>query len=159
MSSLLVVGLLFIVLFLLSFLTKRRFGVLGLALAAGSLLGLNWTGTLTPFIEQQGVRLVAPPLATIVNSALILGPPLVLLAGGPTYSKMMWRFLGSLAFATLAIIFLLDSIGTALQIDGPGLATYKFLLTYKSIIIVIGLVAAIIDVFFTRRPKSKDKKK
>jgi hypothetical protein len=72
---------------------------------------------------------------------------------------MMWRFLGSLAFATLAIIFLLDSIGTALQIDGPGLATYKFLLTYKSIIIVIGLVAAIIDVFFTRRPKSKDKKK
>jgi hypothetical protein len=159
MSSLIVVGLLFTVLFLLSFLTKRRFGVLGLALAAGSLLGINWTGTLTPFIEQQGVKLVAPPLATIVNSVLILGPPLILLAGGPTYSKVLWRVFGSLAFATLSVVFLLDSIGTALQLDGAGLAAYKFLLTYKSIIIVIGLVAAIIDVFFTRKSKGKDKKK
>jgi hypothetical protein len=159
MSSLFVVGLLFAVLFLLSFLTKRRFGVLGLALAAGSLLGLNWTGTLTPFIEQQGVKLVTPPLAAVVNSALILGPPIILLAGGPTYNKIIWRILGSLAFASLAIVFLLDTIGVALQLDGPGLATYKFLLTYKSIIIVAGLVAAIVDVFFTRKPKGRDKKK
>jgi hypothetical protein len=159
MSSLIVVGLLFAVLFLLSFLTKRRFGVLGLALAAGSLLGLNWTDTLTPFIEKQGVTLVAPPLSTVVQSALILGPPLILLAGGPTYSKLFWRIAGSLAFAALAIIFLLDTIGGALQLDGPGLEAYRFLHAYRSIIIVVGLIAAIVDVFFTRKPKGKDKKK
>jgi hypothetical protein len=159
MTSLIVVGLLFGLLFLLSFLTKRRFGVLGLALAAGSLLGIHWTGTLTPFIEQQGVTLAVPPLSTVVNSVLILGPPLILLAGGPTYNKMFWRVAGSVGFAALAVTFLLDSIGGALQLDGTGLAVYKVWREYDSLIIVIGLVAALLDVFFTRKPsRHKDKK-
>lgn len=157
MSALVIVGLLFGALFLLSFLTKRRFGVLGLALAAGSLLALNWTDTLTPFLEKQGITLAVPPLSTVVQAALVLAPPLILLAGGPTYSKMIWRILGSLAFAALAIAFLKGSIGAALQLDGIGLTAYKFIDSYENIIIVVGLVAAIIDTFFTRRPAKKDK--
>jgi hypothetical protein len=160
MTSLIVVGLLFGLLFLLSFLTKRRFGVLGLALAAGALLGAHWTDTLTPFIEQQGVNLVIPPLSTVVYSVLVLAPPLMLLVGGPTYTKMFWRVAGSLGFALLAVTFLLDSIGGALQLDGTGLAVYKVWRHYDSLIIVIGLVASLLDVFFTRKPsRHKDSKK
>ncbi|HSE60754.1 MAG TPA: hypothetical protein VLA88_00500 [Candidatus Saccharimonadales bacterium] len=159
MTSLVVIGLLFGVLFLLSFLTRRRFGVLGLGLAAGSLLALHWTGTLTPFIEKQGFTLVVPPLSIVVQSALILAPPLVLLASGPTYSKMLWRLLGSLAFAALALAFLRSSIGSSLQLDGPGLTIYNHLKEYESLIIVAGLVAAIVDMFLTRKPKGKDGKK
>jgi hypothetical protein len=159
MTSLVVVGLLFGLLFLLSFLTKRRFGVLGLALAAGSLLGAHWTGTLTPFLEQQGVTLVVPPLSTVVNAALVLAPPLILLAGGPTYNKMFWRIVGSLGFAALAVTFLLDSIGGALQLDGTGLVMYKVWRSYDSLIIVLGLVAALVDIIFTRKNKSKKDKK
>lgn len=151
MTSLIVIGVLFGVLFLLSFLTKRKFGVLGLGLAAGSLLALHWTGTLTPFIEKQGITIAVPPLSIVVQSALILAPPMVLLAGGPTYSKMLWRVLGSLAFASLALAFLRASIGASLKLEGPGLTAYNYLKEYESLIIVIGLVAAIVDMFLTRK--------
>lgn len=157
MTSLIIIGLLFGTLFLLSFLTKRKFGVLGLGLAAGYLLALNWTGTLTPFIEKQGFTIAVPPLSIVVQSALILAPPLVLLAGGPTYSKLFWRIAGSLAFAALALAFLRASMGASLQLDGAGLTVYNALKQYESLIIVIGLVAAIIDMFFTRKAPSKDK--
>jgi hypothetical protein len=159
MTSLVVGGLLVAILFLLSFLTKRRFGVLGLALAAGALLSTNWTSTLTPFIEQQGVTLVAPPLPVVVQSILIIGPPLILLAGGPTYNKMAWRIVGSLGFALLALAFLLDSLGVALNLDGAGLAAYRVLHQYQSLIIVVGLLGALLDVFFTRKPKGHEGRK
>jgi hypothetical protein len=159
MSSLIVVGLLFATLFAMAYITKRRFGVLGLALAAGSLLSANWADTLTPFIEQHGVTLVMPPLATVVQAGLTLAPPLLLMFGGPTYSKTLPRLAGSLAFAVLAVTFLVDSIGGSLQLDPTGQAAYRIVLDYRSLIIVVGLVAALVDILLTRRPKGKDKKR
>ncbi len=146
-------------LFSLAFFTKRRFGVLGLSLAAGALLSTNWTGTLTPFIEQQGVSLVVPPLSTVVAAALILAPPLLLLLGGPTYGALWPRLLGSLAFALLAMAFLRVVLGEALNLDGPGEQAYTLLKNYQSTIIVVGLVGAIVDIMFTRNKHGKDKKK
>jgi hypothetical protein len=90
---------------------------------------------------------------------LVLAPPLILLAGGPTYNKMFWRIVGSLGFAALAVTFLLDSIGGALQLDGTGLVMYKVWRSYDSLIIVLGLVAALVDIIFTRKNKSKKDKK
>jgi hypothetical protein len=73
---------------------------------------------------------------------------------------MFWRVVGSGGFALLAVTFLLDSIGGALQLDGTGLAVYKVWRDYDSLIIVVGLVAALVDILFTRKHsgKRKDKK-
>src|SRR5690554_4880900 len=100
--------------FLLSYLTKRRFGVLGLALAAGALISEHWAGILTPFLQQQGVVLVAPPLSIVVAIALTLLPTVILLFSGPAYGKALQRILGSLLFTILAFTFVAPAIGSAL---------------------------------------------
>jgi hypothetical protein len=156
-SLMLLIGILGL-LFLMSFATNRRFGVLGLALAAGSLLSTNWTGTLTPFIEQQGVIIVAPPLGIIVATALILAPAAILLFSGPSYHSLWQRMFGSLAFMLLAIAFLIDPLKLALQLEGPGLALINVIDTYASIIIVAGIIGGVADILFTGRHKAKKEK-
>lgn len=140
-------------LFLVAFFTKRRFGVLGLSLAAGALLSANWTGTLTPFIEQQGVVVSVPPLEVIVAASLILAPAFLLLFSGPTYEAGWARALGSLCFTLLALAFLLAPLGDVLRLDGQSKVIFDTLVTSQSVIIVAGLIAAIIDIFLTRNPK------
>jgi hypothetical protein len=140
------------------FAANRRFGVLGLALAAGSLLSSNWTGTLTPFIEQQGVVVVAPPLGIIVATALILAPATILLFNGPSYHVLWQRLLGSVAFTLLALAFLVDPLKLALQLEGPGLSLINAVDTYASIIIVAGIIGAVADILFTGRHKGKKEK-
>ena len=86
---------------------------------------------------------------------LILLPPLILLIGGPVYDKPWPRLLGSLAFGLLAFTFLLPALGSATAMSEPGLGLYVFFSNFQSLIIVIGLTLATLDVFLTRRPKSR----
>jgi hypothetical protein len=157
MASLIFFVVLITALFAFSFFTKRRFGVLGLALAAGALLSEHWSATLTPFIENQGFVLVAPPLSTVVQTALILLPPLLLFMSGPSYEGLRWRLLGSVAFTLLAFTFLLQPIGVAVSLEGMGLEVYSFFAKYQSLLIVGGIIGAIVDVLLTRKPKAKGK--
>lgn len=145
--------------FLLSYLTKRRFGVLGLALAAGALISEHWAGILTPFLQQQGVILVAPPLSIVVAIALTLLPAVILLFSGPAYGKALQRILGSLLFTMLAFTFVAPAIGSALEFDEFSRAMYGVVEDYRPLIIVGGLTIAIIDVFLTRSPKKHKAKK
>lgn len=159
MSSLLIVVLLFAALFAISFVTKRRFGVLGLALAAGALLSMHWANTLTPFLEQQGVVVSIPPLSALVQIALILAPPLVLMFSGPTYAKTSARIGGGVAFAALALTFLADILRATLVVDSPSAEVLQFMHNNKSVLVVVGLVIALVDVLFTRKSKSSGSKK
>lgn len=148
-----------VLLFLIVFLTKRRYGILAMALAAGYLISTNWAGSVTPFIEQQGVVLVSPPLASVVATALTLLPPLLLLFSGPKYSDMFSRIVASAGFTVLAIAFLLLPFGNALLLEGQALDAFKAISEWQSVIIVVGLVAAVLDVMLYKPPKDKDKKK
>lgn len=139
-----------VALFTLAFLTKRRFGVLGLALAAGVLISSNWAALLTPFLEDQGLSVQFIPFSVFVQSTLILIPPLLLLIGGPTYEKTWGRLLGSLLFAVLAVIFLLQPLGDSLRLDGVSLEVYQWVSSKQNIIVVIGLILAVIDLLFAR---------
>lgn len=147
-----VLGLLFV----MAYATNRRFGVLGLALAAGSLLSANFTGLLTPFIQQQGFVLVSPPLSLVVAAALILLPPTLLLFSGPSYQGTWQKLLGAAGFAVLGFTFLIEPLIGALQLEGPSLALANFVHTYASIIIVAGIVIAIADTLLTgKSPRKK----
>lgn len=148
-----VMGLLFI----MAFASRRRFGLLGLALAAGSLLATNWSGTLTPFIQRQGVSLIAPPLQVVVEAALIILPSLILLFSGPSYNKMWQRVLGGIGFALLGYAFLAPAFNNILTLDQPGLGFYSFMSSYVNLIIVVGLIAAVVDMFLAGSPKRSKK--
>jgi hypothetical protein len=148
-----------VVLAMMAFITKRRLGILGLALAAGALLAANWTTSLTPFIQHFGVVSQNPPLETVVGAVLILLPSLVLLFGGPTYSSSAQRFFGSLIYGLLGLVLLLPTFGRALILDGPGHQFYDALNPYRGVIIIVAIIAALADVLLSRKhKKDKDKK-
>lgn len=142
-------------LFALAFGTKRRFGVLGLALAAGAMLSTLWVGNLTPIIASAGIVLIKPPLESVVSALLILLPALLLLSSGPVYKTMRQRIIGATAFATLAIALLLEPLGSALVIDNTGKPVYDFFIHYKAIIVTVGLVLAIFDLLATKSSKAR----
>ena len=157
MNALLVLTVLLAALFVLAYITKRRFGVLGLALCAGSLLSASWTSTLTPWIESQGVVFVSPPLSAVVSTLLILGPALLLLFSGPTYSSQLQRIVGAAAFALLAFVFLLQPIGIAFVFNESTSQIYNTVQQSSNLIIVIGILAALGDILITRTPRRRKK--
>ncbi len=140
-------------LFALAFLTKRRFGVLGLALAADAMLGRLWVGDLTPIIAKAGFVLVKPPLESVVLAGLILLPAVLLLASGPTYKKMRQRVVGAALFAVLATALLLEPLGSALVIDDTAKPVYEFFVRYHVSIITVCLALALLDLLVTRTPR------
>jgi hypothetical protein len=142
-------------LFATAFFTKRRFGVLGLALAAGAMLSGLWVGDLTPIIANAGIIIIRPPLHSVVSAVLILLPALVLLASGPTYKAMYQRIIGAAAFAVLATALLLESLGAALVIDDVGKPVYEFFVQNRVIIITICLILAILDLLVARTPRHR----
>ncbi|MEP6710425.1 MAG: hypothetical protein ABJA64_01775, partial [Candidatus Saccharibacteria bacterium] len=146
MSFLIIFLILLALLFALAFATKRRFGVLGLALTAGATLSSLWAAKLTPLVEQAGFKLVAPPLPSVVAAFLILAPALVLITSGPSYKETWQRVAGAAAFAALAGIFLLQPLGAALVLEGVGRTSYQFLIDNRVYIVTAGLIFAIIDI-------------
>lgn len=153
MTSVVIFLIIIAVLFAIAFFTKRRFGVLGLALAAGAMLSTLWVGDLTPIIAQAGFVLVRPPLESVVASLLTLVPAVLLLASGPTYSKASQRVIGALLFAVFATVLLLEPLGSALIIEGTGKDVYDFLVANRVMIITGCLIIAIADILFTKTPK------
>jgi len=140
-------------LFGLLFLTKRRFGVLGLAMAAGATLSSLWVADLTPLVARVGVELVQPPLHTVIAAVLTLGPAIVLLPSQGKYNALWQRILGSAAFAVLAIALLLGPLGEALVVDQAGQPIYELLRQYHGLAVTVGLALAMLDILVTRVPK------
>ena len=155
MAAFILFMLLWVGLFSLAFFTKRRFGMLALALAAGALLSANGADSLTPFIEQQGVILKEPPLSVLVQTSLTLLPVFLLLINAPKYGELRWRLLGSLGFALLGFTFLLPPITDSVLLEDVGLDVYGFFHTYQSLIIVLGMTGAVIDIMLTKKTKGK----
>lgn len=157
MNIVAVVLIVIALLFLTAYFTKRRFGVLGLALCAGSLLSAMWTADVTPFIrEVAGVQLIAPPLSSVVAVSLVLLPAVLLLFSGPTYHSRVQRIVGAAAFALLATSLLLGSLGGGLGLSGTGKEVYDFLLENRNYIITLAIVYALFDILTLKTPKKKE---
>lgn len=146
-------------LFVLAYLTKRRFGVLGLALAAGAMLSALWGNNLTPVIANAGVVLISPPLQSVVSAGLILLPAVLLLFSGPTYRSTIQRVVGAAAFALLATSLLLDPLGVALDANGSAQPIYNELVKYHTYIVTVALAYAVFDLLTTKTPRRHSKEK
>ena len=150
-SFLVIMGVVGGALFLAAFLTKRRVGLLGLALASGSLLAGLWVGNLTPLVAQAGIEIVRPPLSSLVATVLILLPAVLLFFHGAGVKSMMWRMVHSLVFAALAIGFLLEPMSAALVIDEQGKPVYDFLTQHKTVLITGGIIISLLDLMLGRK--------
>jgi hypothetical protein len=150
MNVVMVFGGLAVVLFVAAFITRRRFGLLGLALAAGSILSTIWSFDAGLVVGAVGI---VPPgqLTTAVTlSLIVLLPAIVLLFHGYTYKSLIGRIVGAILFTLLALAFLVQPLGVALPLDGIGTNIYEQLVKYKEVIISIGMVLAVLDLFFTK---------
>ncbi len=157
MNVAIVVGIVIAILFAVAFFTKRRFGVLGLALTAGATLSTMWATELTPIVEKSGFIISAPPMETVVAGLVILLPAILLLFSGPTYSKMSQRVIGAAAFGLLAAAFLLEPLGDAMVLLGDSRQVYTFLADNRIVIITAGILFALFDLLAVKTPKKHDK--
>lgn len=155
MNVAIVVGIILVVLFLVAYVTKRRFGVLGLALTAGAMLSQLWAKDVTPYVRDAGLVLVAPPLETVVAAVLVLLPAVVLLFSGPKYEKGTLRIVGAAAFAVLASAFLLVPLGDALVMPADSQQVFDFLVTHRVWIVTAGIVFAVVDLLMATNHKAK----
>lgn len=133
-----------------AFFSKRRFGLLGLALTAGATLSSIWSYDAGLIISSTGLVPVGPMTNAVALSLVVLLPAVLLLFHGYAYKGMFPRIIGSLLFTILAVAFLLEPIGFALPLEGTSAYVYNQALNYKDIVISVGVILAIIDLFFTK---------
>lgn len=151
MASTLIFVLVVVVLFFAVYFAKRRFGLLGLALATGSLLSGVWEYEAGLMASALGVS------PTIVSMVILLLPVIVLLFHGYTYKTFVGRIIGASLFTFIAMAFLIELLGQIMNLDGLSLNLYNWFLGNKSLVIGSGLIAAVIDLFLTK-PISNVKK-
>ncbi|MGI8636319.1 MAG: hypothetical protein ACR2KZ_13050, partial [Segetibacter sp.] len=106
----LIIYILAVILGLLMYLSKRRFGLACLGLVAGSIVSLNWGNYVTALLQTQGVRLLSPPLDVVVGISLILLPGLVLMIVGPKFHKKSARLLGGIITAALGLVLIVAEL-------------------------------------------------
>lgn len=156
--TLIVIASLLTVFFVLAFLSKRRFGTLGLALAAGALLANQLTvwlaGNLTNFDVYTGIL----PEKVAANIALTLLPALALLLSGPAYVKKKQAVIGALAFAVMATMLILAPLASVLPSDENSRTVLLFIATYNDIILTSLIIFAVVDAWLTHNVPSRKKK-
>lgn len=138
-----------VLIFVASFITKRRFGLLGLALAAGSILSVIWGYDIgleaSVFGAPSGTMTTA-----IVSCLIILFPAGILLFHGDKYKTLPGRIIGASLFTLLAFAFLIEPLSHAITPQGFGSEAFNWLVNNRNTIIGAGLVAAIVDLFLTK---------
>lgn len=144
-------GLILAGLFLLPFVTKRRFGTLGLGLCAGLVLSASASAAIASFLQQQGVQLITPPLASVVSACLILLPVIPLLFTGPTYHHPLEKLVGSCLFTLFALTLLLGPLGGMLNSESLSQSIYGVLISASNLIIISCVLIATADMALARR--------
>jgi len=150
MAPIIIFAVLAIVLFAGAFISKRRFGLLGLALTAGATLSTIWSYDAGLVVSSTGLLPDGVVTQAVTQSLVVLLPAILLLFHGYAYKNIISRIVGSILFAVLALAFLIDPIGYALPLDGLGATVYSTLKYNKDLIISIGVILSVIDLFLTK---------
>lgn len=158
--TLVVITVVAIILFLLAFISKRRFGTLGLALAAGALLAANlssWLGIQIARSDFDTGSLSAKSAAIIL---LTLVPATVLLFSGPAYTKKSHAVVGAVAFALMGTVLLAGPLSAGLPADTLSRDVMLFISRNNDWLLVIAIFGAVIDAWLTHtiKPLRRSKK-
>ncbi|MGB3023866.1 MAG: hypothetical protein WBB39_03630 [Candidatus Saccharimonadales bacterium] len=161
---LVVISVITIVLFSIAYITRRRFGVLGLSLAAGAVLAQYASGYVGDLLKAYDISIPGMSYNVFASVLLIMIPPLVLLAGGPTYHDKRAAVLGATGFAMLGLFFVLAPLSSVLPTDNPLVRDALIVMSrLQNFVIIAALVFALIDTFMIHgtigRRYHKDKKR
>ena len=77
-------------------------------------------------------------------------PSVILLFHGNTYKKVISRITGALLFTMLAFAFLIEPLGHMLVLNGVSAVVYQFLNEKQTLMIGVGLILAVVDLFLTK---------
>lgn len=158
MDVLLVYSIVAAALFVAAYITRRRFGLLGLALACGSILSGIWGNDIIYAFSYSGAP-TGPLAAAIILSGFTLLPAGVLLFHGYSYKSKLGRLIGAGLFTILAMAFLIEPLGHVLMLQGFGSQVYDWLLSNRETIIGIGLALAVLDMFLTKPAHIADRRR
>jgi len=150
MNALLILGGIAILLFVVALFSKRRFGVLGLALAAGSVLSTVWDSTASLMVAFIGIVPKGMITVAVTQALVVVGPAIVLLFHGVTYKTMAARVVGSFLFVCLAITFLITPLAPIVATNDTANQVVHWIEDYRSILISTGLVLAVADLLLTK---------
>ena len=153
MDSVVALAIIGAALFFVAFLSKRRFGLLGLSLAAGAVLSNLWSQEAGLMVSSIGLIPNGSLADSLALSLVVLMPAIVLLFHSNKYHKMIPRIFGSLCFGLLALAFLINPLGNYFNMN-----SLEFIKSVQPIIISVGLVIAIIDVFLGKSSEKSSKK-
>ncbi|MDB5179648.1 MAG: conserved rane protein of unknown function [Candidatus Saccharibacteria bacterium] len=141
-----------------AFLSKRRFGVLGLGLTAGAIISPIWGDNAGFVVSSTGLVAEGPLVNAIALSALILVPAVLFMFHGYRYKHIFGRVIGSLLFTLLAAAFLVGPIGSALTLTGPAGNAYQWVVSNHELIISIGVTFTIVDFLLSKTVHKSEKK-
>jgi hypothetical protein len=141
-----------VALFLLAFLSRRRFGHLGLALAAGVLLSSQNYEFIEIFFQaiKEYLGGITPSQAAAI--LLCLAPSLVLMLSGRRYYSTKMRIIGALMYTVMAGFAILPFVLSATDLPSD---VKNIISTSHMAAISIGIVAAVADNFLTRHNKAE----
>lgn len=151
-----------VLLFALSFVTKRRFGVLGLGLAAGVLLSHEVAIDVASFLQYMDIPVEPLSYQTTAVVLLTIIPALILLLAGPRYHSARMRLIGSVGFGLFGAVLLLPPLSQNLSLSSPATASLVSSVAANSpLIIAVCVIVAVLDMAHTHHttpaPSGKSK--
>lgn len=158
MVPIIVLLVLLVGLYVGAFLSKRRFGLLTLGLAAGAIISPIWGETAGYVVSATGLIAEGPLVNAIAYSVLILIPAVLFMFHGYTYKHVVERVIGSLLFVLLAAAFLIGPVSAILTFSGPVGNAVQWFVNYHELIVSIGVALAVVDILFARAVHKTDKK-
>lgn len=156
--TLVVIGCMFAIFFALAFVSKRRFGTLGLALAAGALLANHVTVWLAAQITYFDIPTGSLSAKVAANSVLTLLPALLLLVSGPAYTNKKHAIFGALMFAIMATLLTLSPLASVLPSDELARTVLPFIATYSDGILTLAIGLSVADAWLTHNLPPRKKK-
>ncbi len=153
MVFLTVLGIYFAILFVVAWISRRNMGMATLSLAAGALLADLWTDTLTPIVANAGVIVEKPPLNSLVAVSLTLIPALIVLIRSPRMTTKHHGLVGSLVFASLAVMLTYGPFSYAVILDEQSRQHVMNLIKYQNIATTVCVVVAIFSILIYRKPR------
>lgn len=159
MNVIIILIVLVLALFAGAFLSRRRFGVLGLGLSAGAIISPIWGDNASFVVSATGLVTEGPLVNAIALSTLILVPAILFMFHGYTYKHIFGRIIGSLLFTLLAAAFLAGPIGAAFTLTGPVGNVYQWIVSNHELIVSIGVAFAVADFLISRTAHKSEKKK
>ncbi len=154
--TLLIIAVIF---FAVGYIAKRRFGLLGLALIAGSIVSANWSDYVAFTLQFQGVKLLSPPLNVVTAVALLVLPAFFLLFVGPKYHKKWQKIAGSVLFSMLGTLLVATAIAreAAPSLIMPDSQSWAAIAQAYPLIIAAGVALAVGDTVMAHLPKKGKK--